>query len=150
MLHAPKLLLVVVLLSGAVACDSGRHSSAGFRLPADGNVERGKAAFVALGCHQCHEVPGTDLPRPTIQPPVPVPLGGVVTREITDGYLVTSIINPSYELAPYARDFIMVGGKSRMPDYRDSITARQLTDMVAFLQSRYTIQLPTKYPYYGR
>jgi mono/diheme cytochrome c family protein len=141
--------LPVAVLLGAVACESGRHSPAGFRLPADGNAERGKAVFVALECQSCHEVSGVDLPRPTVQPPVPVVLGGQIPWEVTDGYLVTSIINPSHELALYPKEQITVGGKSRMPEYADRMTVRQLTDLVAFLQSRYTVRRPSpKYPYY--
>jgi len=143
------ILLPMALLLGAVACESGRHSSAGFRLPADGNVERGKAAFVALECHRCHEVAGAELPPPTVQPPVPVVLGGVVLNEMTDGYLTASIINPSYRLAGYPKESITAGGKSRMPEYADCMTVRQLTDLVAFLQSRYTVRRGSpKYPYY--
>jgi hypothetical protein len=143
-----KLLPIVVLLGGTVACDSGRHSSAGFRLPANGDVERGKVAFVQLGCNNCHEVSGMDLPKPTVQPPVPVVLGGVVPVEVTDGYLVTSIINPSYTLAPYPKEMITAGGKSRMPDYSGTMTVAQLVDTVAFLQSRYTVERPMARPAY--
>lgn len=143
-----KWLPVVVLLGGTVACESGRHSSAGFRLPANGDVERGKATFLQLGCNQCHEVFGMDFPKPTVQPPVPVVLGGVVPSEPTDGYLVTSIINPSYALAPYPKETITVGGKSRMPDYNGKITVQQLVDTVAFLQSRYKVERPIARPAY--
>jgi L-cysteine S-thiosulfotransferase len=148
MLRLSTFLPLAMLLALATACSSGRHSSAGFRLPDGGDIEKGKAAFVALQCHTCHEVQGVDLPRPTVQPPVPVTLGGEVTEVVTDGYLVTSIINPSYELAPYPKDLITVHGKSRMPDYADRVTAKQLTDVVAFLQSRYTVRrIPNKYTY---
>ena len=148
MLRFAKLLPIVILLGGTVACDSGRHSSAGFRLPANGDVERGKVAFVQLGCNQCHEVSGMDLPKPTVQPPVPVVLGGVVPSEVTDGYLVTSIINPSYALALYPKELITAGGKSRMPDYGSTMTVAQLVDTVAFLQSRYTVERPMARPAY--
>ena len=143
MLRFAKLLPIVVLLGGTIACDSGRHSSAGFRLPANGDVERGKVAFVQLGCHHCHEVSGTNLPKPTVQPEVPVVLGGVVTSEVTDGYLVTSIINPSYALPRYPKEMITAGGKSRMPDYSGTMTVQQLVDTVAFLQSRYAVERPS-------
>jgi len=148
MLRFAQLLPIVMLLGGTIACDSGRHSSAGFRLPANGDIDRGKVAFVQLGCNHCHEVSGVDLPKPTVQPPVPVVLGGVVPGEVTDGYLVTSIINPSYVLTPYPREMVATGGKSRMPDYSGTMTVAQLVDTVAFLQSRYTVERPMARPAY--
>jgi hypothetical protein len=89
-----------------------------------------------------------DLPKPTVQPPVPVVLGGVVPVEVTDGYLVTSIINPSYALARYHKKMITAGGKSRMPNYSATMTVQQLVDTVAFLQSRYTVERPSARPVY--
>ena len=140
MLHRTKLVALVALLGAAVGCDSGRHTTAGFHLP-EGNVEQGKMAFVALGCNSCHEVTGVDLPKPTVQPAVPVVLGGEVPEKLSDAYLVTSMIDPSYQLAPvYPKDQITAGGQSRMPHYADKMTARQLIDVTAFLQSNYTIQ----------
>jgi len=136
--------LVAALALLASSCDSGPHSSSGFRLPPGGDPQRGKAAFVAFGCHTCHQVAGTHLPQPTVQPPVPVVLGGEVQRQMTDGYLVTSIIYPSYQLASYPKAQIVANGQSRMPHYADKITVQQLTDIVAFLQSEYVLrqQLP--------
>lgn len=141
-------LLGLLSLLGLAACDSGRHSSAGFRLPADGNVERGKATLVAYGCHNCHKVSGTDLPAPTIQPPVLVMIGGEVDSEISDGYLVTAVINPSYHYAHHPVDKFGIGGRSRMPSYSDKMTVQQLTDLVAFIQTRYSVRLPSRYSYY--
>jgi len=133
---------VVSLLGAGVACDAGRHTTAGFRLPPDGNVENGKAAFVEFGCHTCHAVAGADLPRPTVQPPVPVVLGGEVNNKYSDAYLVTSIVYPSYQLAAYPKQQIAINGDSRMPhDYASRMTVRQLTDIVAFLQSHYTVRV---------
>ena len=59
---------------------------------------------------------------------------------MTDGYLVTSIIYPSYQLASYPKEQITANGESRMPHYADKMTVRQLTDIVAFLQSRYVVR----------
>jgi sulfur-oxidizing protein SoxX len=120
-------------------CEPGPHSSSGFRLP-EGSVQRGKAAFVAYGCHTCHEVAGSGLPKPTVQPPVPVVLGGIVERPMTDGYLTTSIVNPSYQIVGYPKEQVAVNGRSRMPHYADRMTVQDLTDMVAFLQSKYTVR----------
>jgi hypothetical protein len=66
-----------------------------------------------------------------------VALGGGVEQKLSDAYLVTSVINPSYDLAPYPKEQITSGGQSRMPyDYAVGMTVRQLADIVAFLQSR--------------
>jgi sulfur-oxidizing protein SoxX len=132
-------LLFAVLAMVLCSCEPGPHSSSGFRLP-DGNAVRGKAVFVAYGCHRCHEVAGSDLPKPTVQPTVPVVLGGVVERTMTDGYLTTSIINPSYQIAGYPKEQVAVNGRSRMPHFDDRMTVQDLTDLVSFLQSRYTVR----------
>lgn len=140
MLHRVKFVALVALAGAAVGCDSGRHTTAGFHLP-EGNVEQGKVAFMELGCNSCHTVAGVDLPKPTVQPPVPVALGGEVPEKLSDAYLVTSMIDSSYKLAPgYLKAEITAGGQSRMPHYADKITVRQLIDVTAFLQSRYDIQ----------
>lgn len=136
-----RVLIITALLSAGTACDSGRHSSAGFRLPPSADAERGKVAFVELGCPSCHRVSGMDLPQPTVQPAVPVVLGGEVDKKLSDAYLLTAMIYPSHRLAPGApKDQIATGGVSRMPDYTDKMTVRQAVDVVAFLQSRYTVR----------
>src|SRR5690348_12077718 len=119
MFHSPRVLAVAALLGAAVACQTGRHSPAGFRLPEGGDKERGKADFLGFRCDSCHEVAGVDLPAPTIQPAVPLVLGGTVEKALTDGYLVTSIINPSHRIAGYPRELMAPGGVSRMPNYGD-------------------------------
>jgi mono/diheme cytochrome c family protein len=143
-------LFIGTLAGSGIGCSKGPHSPAGFRLADDGDVERGKMAFAELKCNTCHEVAGVDLGKPTIDPPVPVVLGGKVPSPKTDGYLVTSIINPSFELAPYPASQITAAGKSRMPAY-DRISVRQLTDIVAFLQSRYVVVRvpPSRFVYYS-
>jgi mono/diheme cytochrome c family protein len=49
------------------------------------------------------------------------------------------MIHPSYELAPYPKAEIANGGQSRMPSYADTMTIRQMTDIVAFLQAHYRV-----------
>jgi hypothetical protein len=44
MLHSSRALVVAAMLSVVAACDSGRHTTAGFKLPADANLERGRQA----------------------------------------------------------------------------------------------------------
>jgi mono/diheme cytochrome c family protein len=135
--------MVPALLSVAIACSSGRHSSAGFRLPEDANVERGKQAFVALGCGGCHTVPGETFSSPAVKPVV---LGGVVNKRLSDAYMVTAIINPNHQLA---KSQIASAGMSRMPSYADRLTVRQMVDIVAYLQAHYDVRpaMP-EYSYY--
>jgi mono/diheme cytochrome c family protein len=137
---------VALLWVALAACGPSPRSSAGFRLPA-GDVASGRAAFAELRCHACHQVAGVELPAPTAAHAVPVSLGGVVPASRTDGDLVTGIINPSHRLVgAYDRSQVSSGSLSRMGDFTDAMTVRQLVDIVAFLQSRYVVERPVPLP----
>jgi len=141
MSRSAKLLLILALLGAGVACTTARNPAKGFRLAANGDPDRGKAAFLEFGCTACHEVRGADLPRPTMQPVV---LGGQVMVEPSDGYLVTAIINPAY----HAANRPAANGHPRMPEFATRMTVQQLTDIVAYLQLRYTLRpFPTPAEY---
>lgn len=136
MLNRWKFVALAALIGACPACDS-RHSSSAFHLPAVGDVSRGKAAFVELGCHSCHEVPGAGLPAPSVRPDVPIPLGGEVDRRLSDAYLVTAMLDPAYQR------------QSRMPCYVGKMNTQQMVNLVAFLQSRYVVRRWTpQYFYY--
>lgn len=129
--------LLGILLIHTVGCGPASKSARGFRLP-DGDIERGKAAFVALRCHDCHKVEGLELPPPEKTPAMAVLLGGEVANVKTYGDLVTSIIHPSHKLAArYKKEDVSRNGKSLMIDCNEVMTVRQMIDLVAFLQSRY-------------
>lgn len=137
----------VTVLIGLLTGCGGRHSPVGFRLPATGDIERGRAAFVSLECTSCHTIPGVVLQTESKFDLGPVPLGGEVREVRTDGFLVTSIIHPSHIQVRSPREELMTAeGESRMPDYTDTMTVRQLIDIVAFLQSKYTV-VPGPSPY---
>ena len=137
MRNCTVVLLSAVFLATFTGCLSGVKSPSGFRLP-DGDAQRGRATFLELKCNACHEVQGMDLPYTTAALAKPVVLGGEVLYVRTDGELVTAIVNPSHELAQgYPRELIESDGKSRMKDYSDEMTVRQLVDLVAFLHSCY-------------
>lgn len=134
----------VVLLMLLTAACTGPKSGAGLRLP-DGDVQRGKAAFLELKCNTCHTVAGTEIPSPGKEYAYVrvVALGGEVRQVKTYGALVTSIINPSHSLAPgYPKELITKGNESAMANFNDTMTVRQLIDLVAFLQSRYEFVPP--------
>ncbi len=131
----------------AAMCDSlsprdyERYSQASGLLIGEGDVDEGRAAFIALHCHGCHTVDGITLPELPSPLPERIHLGGAVEELPTDGYLATAIINPSHELAEgYPREVVLSGGRSRMADYSDVITLHQLRDLVAFLHSRYRLR----------
>ena len=130
--------LGIILFPALVSCTQRAHSPAGFRLPENGDVERGRTAFIELKCHYCHSVHGVELPQPAIPRSLHVALGGPIEGLMTDGYLVSSIIHPSHALARgLAEGEVSVDKTSRMPDYARAMTVRQLVDTVAFLQSKY-------------
>lgn len=140
-----SLFLSLVALVLTTACETGPHASTGFRLPPDGDAERGREAFVSLKCVNCHDVINANLPRVTItQTKAPVILGGEVRDYISDGYFVTSIINPDYKVRRFPEPRLPDGSEIRMPRH-DDITVRQLTDIVSFLQSNYRIRQPVPY-----
>ena len=120
------------------ACAQGVKSPAGFRLP-DGDPQRGRAVFIALKCGGCHQVKDAELPAISAEMTRPVVLGGETIYERTDGELVTAIINPSHRLAfGYPADVVTTDGRhSKMRDYSDTMTIRQLVDLVAFLHTTY-------------
>ena len=133
---------IVAISVGLTTCGPPEKSASGFRLP-DGDVELGEEAFLELKCNACHEVQGLDLPPPVADPPVPVALEGKVDYQPADGRFVTSIINPSHKLTPGdPEELIKSGSESRMADYSDVMTVRQLVDLVAFLHSRYEYTPP--------
>ena len=43
------------------------------------------------------------------------------------------MISPSHQLALYPKEQVTSGGMSRMPNYTDRMSVRQIVDLVAFL-----------------
>jgi hypothetical protein len=124
-----------LLIVAAVGCASLTSRSGSVQL-SPGDARRGKAAFLDLRCNHCHRVAGVEMPGPVAQPSVPVVLGDPAKPAKTKEYLAQSIIAPSHEFARgYKEDLIREGKLSRMGDYSDVLTLRQLSDLVAFLQS---------------
>lgn len=130
------------LLSG---CEMGQAS--GFALP-PGDAELGKATFVELGCHACHEV-NDSVPRMagTPHPDIFVRLGGQTTRVKSYGDLVTSIIHPSHQrsrgMDPRT---VTEQGSSRMPNGNERMTVTQLVNLTTFLSDQYDVWTPRYVP----
>ncbi len=131
---------------GLMGCNEGPRSGKGFRLP-DGDSDKGKAAFVSLQCHTCHQVVGVDLPASPSKGQFNYFLGGEVTKLRSYGDLVTAIINPSHGLSPGFDKKKLEGAKlSPMPEFNQVMTVAQMIDLVAFLHPRYKRLDPA--PYY--
>ena len=141
-----RTLLVILVSILLAACDP---QSRGFSLP-PGDIDRGRATFVELGCPQCHRVVGDDqlgLENPDAQ--MQVDLGGRVTRVNTYGDLVTSVINPSHRISTKGPNTNDAEGNSSMRVYNDVMTVAQLVDLVTFLQENYEIYIPqNQFPTY--
>ena len=142
--------LAIVAALTLAGCDTGPTGSMGFTLP-DGNAEQGRANYVDFGCNACHvskEVPQMDTGAAAA---ISVTLGGETTRIKTYGELVTSVINPSHRVARRkSGDMADDSGKSKMVTYNDVMTVTELIDLVAFVQSQYTLSpySNSNYPIY--
>ena len=137
-------LLPFAFLGGCAAQDEG------FTLPS-GDAERGREAFVALRCFECHDVHNVEFPPRVESDKALFKLGGEVTRVKTYGDLVTGIINPSHRLAEgFTPSESAEDGKSPMTAYNDVMTVAQLIDIVTFLQQHYELRPyePTSFPTY--
>jgi len=120
-------------------CEAPQKSSRGFHLP-DGDPVRGRAAFVELRCHSCHAVQGVDLPHPVADPPLPFTLGGRSVTFRTDGELAAAILDPSHRIDFASPAGVQSGRLSRMGDFSESMTVRQLVDIVAFVHQSTTVE----------
>ena len=140
------LTVLLVSLVALGACDQeAKMSTKGFRLP-DGNAEAGREVFLYMQCQQCHSIKGEQLPIIPGQEPPYVELGGDVTRVMTYGTLITSIINPSHKLARgYAKEVVAEDGESKMYIYNDHMTVQEPIDIVMFLQPYYNVLVPEFY-----
>jgi mono/diheme cytochrome c family protein len=137
------LVVLGVTLSALV---TGCASSSLFGFPVDqGDIAAGRQAFLDHRCHQCHSIADERLPplagadRPILE------LGGPTTIIRSYADLTTSIINPNHAISERYRDQqlllnteIPLESPMPMPNL-DTMTVRQLIDIVAFLDSKYRL-----------
>lgn len=97
-----------------------------------GDAERGRQAFVELKCHTCHQVSGDiDMPQPVAAKRAPAL--GVKQSRYKSGFVAESVVFPAHAMAPGGKD--PATASSRMGDFSDIMTVRQLTDLIAYLKS---------------
>ncbi len=138
-----RILFAVTAAAALLAgCDRDPIPEVGFRLP-DGDAVAGRETFLYMQCNQCHTVYGEELPEIPFADPPYVMLGGPVTQVRTYGQLVTSIINPSHDLAKgYAEEVVSEEGESKMYNYNRYMTVQELIDIVMWLQPKYDVVVP--------
>lgn len=104
-----------------------------FTVPA-GDANAGRGVFAKLECYKCHEIKGESFSR--IAPaagdagPALTGMGGHHPAE----YLAESILNPNAVIVT-GPGYTGADGLSIMPDYRDSLSVKDLIDLVAYLRS---------------
>jgi hypothetical protein len=125
-------------VSGIALSSCGGES---FYFP-EGDAEAGKQVFTELKCYACHEVVGEDFPDPSAITPTFVALGATGEQK-PRLYLVESIIAPSHQFAQprppagqtSSEQNIRAGTRSRMSDYSEQLTVRELCDLVSYLEA---------------
>ena len=98
-----------------------------------GDIEAGKEAFKKLDCVKCHAVKyHPDLPKPTADALGPVL--GDLRVEAPIGWLIDSIVSPSHSVRLGYKGGPTSEHASKMVDYTETMTVRELIDIVTFLK----------------
>ena len=136
-----------VVLGVTLPALAGCASASLFGFPVnEGDIAAGRQAFIDHRCHQCHSISDERLPslagadRPILE------LGGPTTMVRSYADLTTSIINPNHAISERYRDQLLLNTEipleSPMPMPNiDTMSVRQLIDIVAFLDSKYEVMV---------
>jgi len=123
-----------------LGCDADSQAARGFSLP-KGDPGAGKLVYTQLQCNNCHSLPSVPQDSERIAGSPSVTLGGEVSSVQTYGQLVSSIINPSHRIAKgYPLAEVTENGQSRMRNYNEVMTVKELIDLVSYLQPQYQLR----------
>ncbi len=117
-----------------------------------GDPARGKEVFAKLNCTQCHFVEGVDdLPDPKGKRRLNLSLAKEVRFVKRYEDIITAITNPRHVMNEQYKSILskaeLAGDvEPFMPDLSDFMSAKQLIDLVTFLDAVYDAQLPTYVP----
>ena len=116
--------------------EHGMTSDWKFTLP-QGDPAEGRKLFVEVECFKCHEVKGEKFPgvaegEKGVGPELSQ-MAGMHPLE----FFAESIVNPNAVIDPKAKELGYIGedGKSKMPDYSDTLTVKQVADLAAYIDS---------------
>ena len=148
------IILALVIAAGAfffTSCsregkvkEAGQQGMEEHGMPADwkfslpkGDPAQGREIFVQLECYKCHEIKGETFPAMAkgesgIGPELSQ-MAGMHPIE----FYAESIVNPNAVIDPEdkSRGYLGEDGKSKMPDYSDVLTVKQLADLAIYLAS---------------
>ncbi len=125
-------LLALVLFLSSYSTNPAQPESQLLSLP-KGDAVEGRQAFRELKCFSCHRIAGD------IEMPAPVTLGegptlGLRQARYKARYIADSIIFPSHVIENDLKSHKTGDSLSRMGDFSDSMTVKQLADLVAYLK----------------
>lgn len=140
-LRFPLLLLSSVVAIHSLGLTAADPAGKAFRFPG-GEVEAGREAFTSLNCIQCHTVANVELTDPKGNRRLELMLAK--EKRFVKSYedLITAITNPKHVVTEQYRAILtdeeLKGGiEPLMPDFTIDMSARQLMDLVAFLDAAY-------------
>ncbi len=125
--------IATLFLLAVMTADPSRAAVERLSLP-EGDPERGREAFVQFKCTVCHEVRGDNAMEKPVAG-LPGPKLGVGQSRYKADFLADSIVFPSHAIVPGATKPGSSKGVSRMGDFSDTMTVRELADIVAYLKS---------------
>jgi L-cysteine S-thiosulfotransferase len=141
----PLLVLAALPLIGLFAADPAAKP-AGYRFPG-GDAMDGRESFIGLNCVQCHSIEKVDLPDPKGNRRLELTLANEIRFVKNYEDLITAITNPKHVVTEQYRAILSkaeIQGSIEplMPDLTNDMSARQLMDIVAFLDEIYRNALP--------
>lgn len=133
-----------VFVCGILALSLGSllaEEAKSFRFPG-GDVEAGGTAFVSLNCVKCHTVAEANLAEPKGERILELELGSHPRFVKNYEDLIRAIVSPKHVVSEQYKAILsapeLSGGiEALMPDLTKDMSARQLVDLVAFLDQAY-------------
>lgn len=99
-----------------------------------GDSAAGEKAFKDLKCFACHTVENSsEFNTPALGKPAP--MLGKKQASYASGWIADSIVSPSHRLAPDSYAEVENDELPIMPDFTDTLTIRQMMDLVAYIKS---------------
>jgi mono/diheme cytochrome c family protein len=104
---------------------------------AKGDAAAGRNIFVEVECYKCHEVKGEKFPDIGAGDKGVGPELSHMGGEHSMEFIAESIVNPNAFIDDDAKERGYLGkdGKSKMPEYADVLTLKQLTDLATYVAS---------------